>query len=153
MNVPGVVVLVVLVAVTLVDVVYVARLIAVVFVSIALVDVVVMHFRMMFVAVTLVDVVDMARLIAVVFVGIALVNVVLLHYHRLRLLASRPSLSASVPFADTYFEYQYNPYFDTIQEEIVREGSVAFQVVRLIIRHSDESRSPGNATVFQLSLK
>ena len=89
-DVPGVIVLVMLVAVAFVYIVDVARLIAMVFVSIALVNVVVVRFRMMFVAVAFVYIVDVARLIAVMFVSIALVNVVLLHYHRLRLLASRP---------------------------------------------------------------
>ena len=93
--------LVVLVAVAFVDIVDVARLITVVFVGIALVNVVIMRFRMMFVTVTLVNVVDVARLISVVFVSIALVNIVLLHYHCLRLLASRLLVSASIPLADT----------------------------------------------------
>ncbi|MDE2786821.1 MAG: hypothetical protein OXL37_09175 [Chloroflexota bacterium] len=121
MNVPGVVVLVVLVAVALVNIVDVARLIPVVLVAIALVNIVVMHLGMMFVVVALVNIVDVARLVPVMFVGIALVNIVLLHYHRLRLLTSRSIVSASVPIADTCFMYQYNPYFDTMQGESARE--------------------------------
>ena len=114
-HVPGVVVRVMLVLVAFVDVVDVARLIAVVFVCIALVDVVVMRLRMMLVAVALVYIVDVARLIAVMFVCIALVDVVLLHYHFLRLLASRPGVSAPAPFADTCFAYHYNRFIDTTQ--------------------------------------
>ena len=116
MDVPGVVVLVVLVAVAFVNIVDVARLIPVMFVGIALVNVVVMRLGMMLVVVAFVNIVDVARLIPVMFVGIALVNIVLLHYHRLRLLTSRSAVSASVPIADTCFVYQYNLYFDTVQE-------------------------------------
>ena len=101
MNVPGVVVLVVLVPVAFMNIVDVPWLIGVVAVGVALVWVMVMRFRMMFVVVAFVDIVNVSRLIAVVFVSIALVNIVPLHYHGIRLLASRPSVSASVPFAAT----------------------------------------------------
>ena len=71
---------VVLVVVALVDVVHVARLIAVVLVGVALVLVVRMLVGMVLVGVALVDVVHVARLVAVVFVRVALVRVVMRSY-------------------------------------------------------------------------
>ncbi len=115
-HVPSVIVRMVLVFVTLVNIVDVARLVGVVAVGIAFVDIVIMRLRMMLMVVAFVDIVDVARLVPMMFVGIALVNIVLLHYHRLRLLTSRSILSASVPIADACFVYQYNLYFDTAQE-------------------------------------
>ena len=72
----GVRVDVMLVVVALVDVVDVARLVAVVLVRVALVRVVPMLFGMVLVTVTLVDVVDVARFVGMVLVGITLMNVV-----------------------------------------------------------------------------
>ena len=140
MDVPGVVVLVVLVAVAFVDIVDVARLIPVMFVGIALVNIVVMRLGMMFVVVAFVDIVDVARLIPVMFVGIALVNIVLLHYHRLRLLTSRSIVSASVPIADACFVYQYNLYFDTVQVK-ARAGQ-GLSVFKILIPSFPRKREP-----------
>ena len=79
MNVTGVVVGVVLVAVALVDVVDVAGLVAVMFVGVTLVDVVVVSLSVVLVAVALVNVVDVAGFVAVMLVGVTLVDIVLLH--------------------------------------------------------------------------
>ena len=79
MNVAGVVVNVVLVAVTLVGVMDVPRLVAVVLVGVALVHVMVVQFCVVLVAVTFVNVVDVAGFVAMMLVGIAFVDVVMLH--------------------------------------------------------------------------
>ncbi len=76
---PGMVVLVVFVAVALVGVMDVARLIAMMLVSIALVGAMVVSFGVVFVGIALVRVMNVARFVAVMLVSIALVDVVKLH--------------------------------------------------------------------------
>ena len=79
MDVIGVVVNVVLMPVTFVGIVDVARLVAVVLVGVTLVGIVVVKLGVMLVGVTLVNVVDVARRVGVVLVGVTLVNSVKLH--------------------------------------------------------------------------
>ena len=80
-DVASVVVGMVLVSVTLMDVMDVPRFVTMVFMGVALMNIVVVRFRVMLVAITLVDIVDVPRFVTMVFVAVALVNVVGLHSH------------------------------------------------------------------------
>ncbi len=105
MNVAGVVVGVMFVAVALVDVVDVAGLVAVVLVSVALVHGMVVKLSVMFVAVALVDVVNVAGFVAMVFVSIALVDIVNLHpVPPVGLRKSAPASQHDIPVYDLEFD-------------------------------------------------
>ena len=113
MNVAGVVVGVMLMAVTFVGVVDVPGLVAVMLVGVALVDVVVVKLGVVFVTVTFVGIVDVAGLVAVMLVGVAFVDIV--HLPFVTSAEHFRFLIVLVPFAlPTRFFAKHYPTIETL---------------------------------------